>query len=99
MLLFLVGLLWFLLYLGNYINIFSVPILSIRKKPSPGRITRYFYIFFLRYIILKYPSMPWYLMLPVNISRNCDLMLAAIVTSIDALPLYYVTLDNRRKDA
>ena len=43
--------------------------------------------------------MPWYLMLPVNISRNCDLMLAAIVTSIDALPLYYVTLDNRRKDA
>ena len=43
--------------------------------------------------------MPWYLMLPVNISRNCDLMLAAIVTSIDALLLYYVTLDNRRKDA
>ena len=32
-------------------------------------------------------------------SQNCDITLAVIVTASDALPLCYVTLDNRRKDA
>ena len=54
----------------------------------------------------KYPSMPSYLVLPVNIptiSGNPTLemyvILAVIVRSSDALPLYYATWDNRRKDA
>ena len=42
--------------------------------------------------------MPRYLVLPGNVYINCDVMLAAIVTYIDVLSLYYVTLDNRMID-
>ena len=38
--------------------------------------------------------MSWYLVLPVNISRNGDVILAVTTTSTDALPLCYVSLNN-----
>ena len=42
----------------------------------------------------KYPSMPWYLLLPVDMSRSRVLRLAVIVTSDDTLccgQLYVIT--------
>ena len=41
----------------------------------------------------KYPSIIWYLVLPVSISRNFVVMTLIIISS-DVLPLYDVTLDN-----
>ena len=39
--------------------------------------------------------MPWYLVLPVNISRNIDVIVPVIVTSSDTLPLYCITVALR----
>ena len=39
----------------------------------------------------KHPSMPWYLLLPVNISRDGDVILSVIASSC------HVTLDNQDK--
>lgn len=42
----------------------------------------------LKTLSYKYACMPWNWVQPVNISQNCDMILAIIVTSKNMLPLY-----------
>ena len=46
--------------------------------------------------IAKMPSMHWYLVLPVNISQNCDIISAVTVTSSNALPLCNFAQSKKR---